>query len=131
MPGLRGNLLSPAFSIIEQRTTVVERSLFTATPSRNKELLLMFGVIADALLDQTVPMSWDTQSAMTKTNAARTITDKACAKRSRGLRQKAWNRSCAGITVVSSPSAAIRTAGGIEMWHSLTLARLCPSHGQT
>ena len=52
--GLRGNPVSPAFSIIEQRTTVVERSLFTATPSRNKELLLMFGVIGNALIDLAV-----------------------------------------------------------------------------
>jgi hypothetical protein len=52
--GLRGNPVSPAFSIIEQGTTVVEGSLFSATPSRNKELLLMFGVIGDALLDLAV-----------------------------------------------------------------------------
>jgi hypothetical protein len=52
--GLGGDPTSPAFSIIEQRTTVVEGSLFTATPSRNKELLLMFGVIGSALLDLAV-----------------------------------------------------------------------------
>ena len=52
--GLRGNPVSPAFSIIEMRTTVVDRSLFAATPSRNKELLLMFGVIGEALLDLAV-----------------------------------------------------------------------------
>ena len=52
--GLRGNPASPAFSVIEQRTTVVDRSLFTAAPSRNKELLLMFGVIGNALLDLAV-----------------------------------------------------------------------------
>ncbi len=52
--GLRGDPVSPAFSIIEQRTTVVDRSLFTATPGRNKELLLMFGAIGDALLDLAV-----------------------------------------------------------------------------
>jgi hypothetical protein len=51
---LGGNPTSPAFSIIEQRTTVLERSLFSATPSRNKELLLTFGVIGSALLDQAV-----------------------------------------------------------------------------
>jgi hypothetical protein len=52
--GLRGNPVSPAFSIIEQRITVVDRSLFAATPSRNEELLLMFGVIGNALLDLAV-----------------------------------------------------------------------------
>ena len=51
---LGGNPTSPAFSIIEQRTTVLERSLFSATSSRNKELLLTFGVIGSALLDQAV-----------------------------------------------------------------------------
>jgi hypothetical protein len=51
---LGGNPTSPAFSIIEQRTTVLERSLFSATPSRNKELLLTFGVIGSALLDRAV-----------------------------------------------------------------------------
>ena len=52
--GLRGNPVSPAFSIIEQGTTVIEGSLFSATPSRNKELLLMFGVIGNVLLDLAV-----------------------------------------------------------------------------
>jgi hypothetical protein len=52
--GLGGDPTSPAFSIVEQGTTVIEGSLFSATPSRNKELLLMFGVIGDALLDLAV-----------------------------------------------------------------------------
>ena len=52
--GLGGDPTSPAFSIIEQGTTVVESSLFSATPSRKKELLLMFGVIGKALLDLAV-----------------------------------------------------------------------------
>jgi hypothetical protein len=52
--GLGGDPTSPAFSIIEQGTTVVEGSLFSATPSRNKEQLLMFGLIGDALLDLAV-----------------------------------------------------------------------------
>jgi hypothetical protein len=51
---LGGNPTSPAFSIIEQGTTVLESSLFSATPSRNEDLLLTFGVIGNALLDQAV-----------------------------------------------------------------------------
>ena len=51
---LGGTPTSPAFSIIEQRTTILERSLFSANPSRNKELLLTFGVIGSALLDLAV-----------------------------------------------------------------------------
>lgn len=52
--GLGADPTSPAFSIIEQGTTVIEGSLFSATPSRNKELLLMFGVMGNALLDLAV-----------------------------------------------------------------------------
>jgi hypothetical protein len=52
--GLGGDPTSPAFSIVEQGTTVVEGGLFSATPSRNKELLLLFGVIGNALLDLAV-----------------------------------------------------------------------------
>ena len=51
---LGGNPKSPAFSIIEQHTTVLERSLFSATPSRSKDLLLAFGVIGSSLLDLAV-----------------------------------------------------------------------------
>jgi hypothetical protein len=49
-----GNPVSPAFSIIDQHITVLESSLFTATPIRNKSLLLTFGVIGSALLDLAV-----------------------------------------------------------------------------
>lgn len=52
--GLRGNPASPAFSIIEQRIIVVESSLLTATPIRDKNLLRTFGVIGSALLDLAV-----------------------------------------------------------------------------
>ena len=51
---LGGDPISPAFSIIEQHTTVMERSLFSATPGRHKELLLTFGAIGSALLDLAV-----------------------------------------------------------------------------
>jgi len=52
--GLRANPVSPAFSIIDQRITVLESSLFIATPIRNKSLLPTFGVIGSALLDLAV-----------------------------------------------------------------------------
>jgi hypothetical protein len=51
---LGGDPISPAFSVLEQRTTVMERSLFSATASRSKELLLTFGAIGNALLDLAV-----------------------------------------------------------------------------
>jgi hypothetical protein len=52
--GLHQNPVSPAFSIIDQRMTVLESSLFTATPLRDKNLLRTFGVIGGALLDLAV-----------------------------------------------------------------------------
>jgi hypothetical protein len=52
--GLHGNPVSPAFSIIDQHITVLESSLFTATPLRDKSLLRTFGMIGNALLDLAV-----------------------------------------------------------------------------
>jgi hypothetical protein len=52
--GQGGDPVSPAFSILEQRVTILDRSLFVATASRNKELLQRFGMIAAALLDLAV-----------------------------------------------------------------------------
>jgi hypothetical protein len=52
--GLRQNPVSPAFSIIDQHITVLESSLFTATPIRDKSLLRTFGMIGGALLDLAV-----------------------------------------------------------------------------
>jgi hypothetical protein len=52
--GLRQNPVSPAFSIIDQHITVLESSLFTASPIRDKSFLRTFGVIGGALLDLAV-----------------------------------------------------------------------------
>ena len=51
---LGGDPVSPAFSVLERRTTVMERSVFSATASRNEQLVLTFGVIGSALLDLAV-----------------------------------------------------------------------------
>jgi hypothetical protein len=51
---LGGDPVSPAFSIIEQRMTVFDRSLFSANASRSEELLQLFGVMGTALLDLAV-----------------------------------------------------------------------------
>ena len=48
------NSVSPAFSVIEIRTTVIDRSLFSATADRNGELLKTYGVLGAALLDLAV-----------------------------------------------------------------------------
>lgn len=51
---LGGDPVSPAFSIIEQRLTVIDSSLFSAPADRSEELLKLFGVMGTALLDLTV-----------------------------------------------------------------------------
>jgi hypothetical protein len=52
--GQGGDSVSPAFSMLDQRMTLLDGSLFVATASRNKELLVRFGVIGAALVDLAV-----------------------------------------------------------------------------
>jgi len=49
-----GSTDSPAFTIFEQRTTVMESSLFSATATRSAELMHVFGVTGEALLELAV-----------------------------------------------------------------------------
>ncbi|HVO61089.1 MAG TPA: hypothetical protein VMT53_09140 [Terriglobales bacterium] len=49
-----GDPLSPAFSILEQRATLLDGSLFAGTANRNKELLERFRVIGPALVDLAI-----------------------------------------------------------------------------
>ena len=51
---LGGDPVSPAFSIVDQRITVIERGLFLPSAIRGEELLLTYGVIGPALLDWAV-----------------------------------------------------------------------------
>jgi hypothetical protein len=51
---LGGSSHSPAFTIFEQRTTVMESSLFSATATRSAEFLEVFGVTGEALLELAV-----------------------------------------------------------------------------
>jgi hypothetical protein len=51
---LGGSTHSPAFTIFEQRTTVMESSLFSATATRSAELLQVFGVAGEALLELAI-----------------------------------------------------------------------------
>jgi hypothetical protein len=51
---LGGSTDSPAFTAFEQRTTVMESSLFSATATRSAELLHIFGVTGEALLELAV-----------------------------------------------------------------------------
>jgi len=49
-----GDPLSPAFSILEQRATLLDSSLFVGSAIRNKELLERFGMIGPALVDLAI-----------------------------------------------------------------------------
>jgi hypothetical protein len=49
--GLGRDPVSPAFSILEQRVTVLDRSLFFVSYARSKQLMERFGLIGAALLD--------------------------------------------------------------------------------
>ncbi len=51
---LGGPAHSPAFTIFEQRTTVMESSLFSATATRIAEFRRVFGVTGEALLELAV-----------------------------------------------------------------------------
>jgi hypothetical protein len=51
---LGGSTGSPAFTIFEQRTTVMESSLFSATATRSAEFRHIFGVTGEALLELAV-----------------------------------------------------------------------------
>ena len=51
---LGGYTYSPAFTIFDQRTTVMESSLFSATATRSAEFLHVFGVTGGALLKLAV-----------------------------------------------------------------------------
>ena len=51
---LGGYTYSPAFTIFDQRTTVMESSLFSATATRSAEFLHVFGVTGEALLKLAV-----------------------------------------------------------------------------
>jgi len=52
--GLGRDPVSPAFSLLEQRVTLLNRSLFFVSYARNKELMERFGLIGVALLDLAV-----------------------------------------------------------------------------
>lgn len=51
---LGGPAHSPAFTIFEQRTTVMESSLFSATATRSAEFRRVFGVTGEPLLELAV-----------------------------------------------------------------------------
>ena len=52
--GQGGDPVSPAFSMLDQRMTLLDGSLFVASASRNKELLQRFDMIGATLLDLAV-----------------------------------------------------------------------------
>ena len=52
--GQGGDLVSPAFSMLEQRVTLLDASLFAGTASRNKELLQRFGLVGPSSVSVAV-----------------------------------------------------------------------------
>lgn len=52
--GQGGDPVSPAFSMLDQRMTLLDASLFAGTAVRNKELLDRFGMIGPALVDLAI-----------------------------------------------------------------------------
>jgi len=49
-----GEPVSPAFSILDQRATLLDRSLFLGSAVRNKELSERFGMTGPALVDLAI-----------------------------------------------------------------------------
>jgi hypothetical protein len=52
--GQGGDPVSPAFSMLDQRTTLLDASLFSGSASRNKELMLRFSAMGPALVDLAI-----------------------------------------------------------------------------
>jgi hypothetical protein len=52
--GQGGDPVSPAFSMLDQRVTLLDASLFAGTVGRNKELLQRFSVIGPRLVDLAI-----------------------------------------------------------------------------
>jgi hypothetical protein len=52
--GQGGDPVSPAFSMLDQRMTLLDASLFVGSATRNKELLQRFDIIGAGLLDLAV-----------------------------------------------------------------------------
>ena len=52
--GQGGDPVSPAFSILDQRVTLLDASLFAGTSGRNKELLQRFNLMGAALVDLAI-----------------------------------------------------------------------------
>jgi hypothetical protein len=49
-----GDPVSPAFSMLDQRVTLLDSSLFSASASRNKELMQRFSLMGSALVDLAI-----------------------------------------------------------------------------
>lgn len=52
--GQGGDPVSPAFSMLDQRVTLLDASLFSGSAGRNKELMVRFGPVGPALVDLAV-----------------------------------------------------------------------------
>ena len=52
--GQGGDSVSPAFSMLDQRVTLLDASLFSGSATRNKELMQRFGLMGPQLVDLAV-----------------------------------------------------------------------------
>ena len=52
--GQGGDPVSPAFSMLDQRVTLLDASLFSGSATRNKELMARFGLMGPQLVDLAV-----------------------------------------------------------------------------
>ena len=77
---LGGSTASPAFSVFDLRTTVMESSLFSPTATRSLEFLNLFGASGEALLNWPSTMNWGTAFAAITTSGRQTTMVIDCAR---------------------------------------------------
>lgn len=68
--GQGGDPVSPAFSMLDQRVTLLDASLFSGSAGRNKELMVRFAPSAQRWSTWRLRTRWGTGSARKKTSAA-------------------------------------------------------------
>ena len=73
----RGDPVSPAFSTLDKRVTLLDSSLFAGEAGRNKELLERFGMTGQDLVNLAITTKWVTQHVWKKMSAVRTTTVRA------------------------------------------------------
>ena len=101
---LGGSTHSPAFTIFEQRTTVMESSLFSATATRSAEFRHVFGVTGEALLELAVNHELGHAFARRETNSGRRLWSRTAPDEDGGLHQNAGRsiKDTISLSLISS-----------------------------